>query len=310
MNTPGNTGPDVHENPTPPVGNKNAERARDLYLRLAEVTFRIQADDACSDGLERFRAAWSSAPQGSHLASDGQLVEILAFLDPTTELASARADDQVRAEGYDRSQAQWAIERAVLLSLAQRVKGLRRMMHAGAVMRAGKGYLFVGTSGAGKSSLCLEAVRRGYRYLSDECLVTDGTTVWGIPRAIQFDPPDALEPFPRWLASASLDFTTYASSSRDYRYLRPLHVPGIERTDETGSARDLTVVALHHGEVDSIKRLSGLEALTAILEAAFLPVVDVDLGRLAKGGGYSLTWSDPASALSLLETTSPECTVG
>jgi hypothetical protein len=58
-----------------------------------------------------------------------------------------------------------------LLSIAFQEIAARRGLfglHAGAVARAGAGYLLPGSSGSGKSSLCATLVRAGFGYLSDD----------------------------------------------------------------------------------------------------------------------------------------------
>jgi len=58
-----------------------------------------------------------------------------------------------------------------LLSIAfQEIAAHRGLfgLHAGAVARAGAGYLLPGSSGSGKSSLCATLVRAGFGYLSDD----------------------------------------------------------------------------------------------------------------------------------------------
>jgi hypothetical protein len=58
-----------------------------------------------------------------------------------------------------------------LLSIAfQEIAAHRGLfgLHAGAVARAGAGYLLPGSSGSGKSSLCATLVRAGFGYVSDD----------------------------------------------------------------------------------------------------------------------------------------------
>lgn len=277
-----------------------------LVLRLAGITFRISSDEACAEGLRRFEEAWSSAPRDPTNASTPNL-NVHAFLDGASNAVHVEVGSHIDTDGYRPEHAHWAIETAVFRALSRHVAPARRMMHAGSVTKNGRGFLFVGPSGAGKSSVCFSAVRRGYRYLSDESIVTDGRTAWGIPRAIQFDPPASHgAPFPKWLESAPLDYDLYSVLGADGGVIRPLFVPGLTHTDETCNAEDLIVVSLRRGGVDSIERRSAVQVLTALLEATFLPIVDVDFGRLAGRGGFALTWSDPDTALSLLEEATHE----
>jgi hypothetical protein len=51
----------------------------------------------------------------------------------------------------------------------------RRLVHAGAVSRAGRGALIVGSSGSGKSTLALACLRSGLEYLGDDYVVLTGS---------------------------------------------------------------------------------------------------------------------------------------
>lgn len=72
-------------------------------------------------------------------------------------------------------------------------------LHAGAVVRDGRGLVLCGGTGTGKSSLCLTLVHAGYRYLSDDFLLleVDGGAVRCVPlfRTFNIDPSWA-EQFP------------------------------------------------------------------------------------------------------------------
>jgi hypothetical protein len=65
-------------------------------------------------------------------------------------------------------------------------------IHAACLQFSGHGFLFVGESGAGKSSLAYACARRGWTYISDDAssLVRrhKGRTVLGNPRAFRFRP--------------------------------------------------------------------------------------------------------------------------
>ena len=60
------------------------------------------------------------------------------------------------------------------------------IVHAATVERNGRGYVFPGAPGSGKSTLCAALVCRGWRLLSDEMALislTDGL-LWPIPRPV------------------------------------------------------------------------------------------------------------------------------
>ncbi|MEM7500473.1 MAG: hypothetical protein AAF417_00460 [Pseudomonadota bacterium] len=75
---------------------------------------------------------------------------------------------------------EYEIERRLLRDLKHGV-----LLHAGAVTNGERTYIFSGQSGAGKSTITLDFVRRGYRYLTDEfvALSVDGAWLYPFPRA-------------------------------------------------------------------------------------------------------------------------------
>jgi hypothetical protein len=232
-------------------------------------------------------------------------LEVSVEKDPfSDEVVVVESNRQVREPlGCSVAFAHWGVEVALHRSVARNLPRDRVLLHAGCVKRGERAFLFVGDSGAGKSSHCLLAVQSGYSYMSDDGVVTDGVTLWGIPRAIQFDPPAQEVPFPQWLTEAPLDMITYAGDESGQPNGRPLFVPGRERTIDELSASDVTVVVLERGENESIQPLRAPEVLAHLINAAYYPPLTVDLGRLASGGGCKLTWSHPRASLSLLERT-------
>jgi hypothetical protein len=79
------------------------------------------------------------------------------------------------------------------------------LLHAACVVGPMGPLLLLGDSGAGKSTLARAAVARGYRYASDELTVCKDATVWGVPRAIQFDVVRVGDEHPAYLDGADLD---------------------------------------------------------------------------------------------------------
>ena len=68
------------------------------------------------------------------------------------------------------------------------------LLHAAALVRAGRALLLVGPSGVGKSTLCLALAARGASYLSDDCVALrrrgDTMVVRGLRRPIGIDDPE------------------------------------------------------------------------------------------------------------------------
>jgi len=65
-------------------------------------------------------------------------------------------------------------------------------IHAACLVKEGRGFLFVGDSGAGKSSLAYACARRGWTYVSDDCSAIirrrTGRVAVGNPRSFRFRP--------------------------------------------------------------------------------------------------------------------------
>jgi len=73
------------------------------------------------------------------------------------------------------------------------------ILHAGGVVLNDHLLLFVGESGAGKTSFTREALRSGGSYLSDDLLIVGGGSVRGLARTVQFDPLPRSNPVPDYL---------------------------------------------------------------------------------------------------------------
>ena len=149
--------------------------------------------------------------------------------------------------------------------------------------------------------MTMAALTRNYRFLCDDLAMTDGERVWGVPRAIQFDPPEKDVPFPKWLEDAPLDHQTYGPTGPEDEDWRPLYCPPEDVLLADIPASAVTVICLQRGEATHLTKISGAEALAEILHSAQPPERALDLGQLATGGGYHLVWREPAEALSVLE---------
>ena len=177
----------------------------------------------------------------------------------------------------------------------------RVLLHAACVQRGEHALVLAGRSGAGKSSLALEALRRGFEYFSDELTVTDGLQLWGIPRAVQFEPTDGTQPLPTWLRDVSLEHYRLRLHGGALGTL-PLLVPAEAQVGRAPvSARRARLVAIERAATTGLRSLSPLDALSMLHEAAFRPP-RVDLGALlGPGRAAALQWHDPGEALEALE---------
>ena len=174
------------------------------------------------------------------------------------------------------------------------------LLHAACLRKDAATVLLLGRSGAGKSSLSLCALRAGFEYFSDELAATDGALLWGVARAVQFEPVAiGAAPAP-WALDA--DSTRYRLRLADGRAgVVPLWCPPPTRVPPAPvPVEEAHVAVIAHGESDGIAPLDPLAALAALHEAAYQPP-RLDLGKLVRRGRcFELSWSDPERAIDLL----------
>lgn len=264
-----------------------------LTLFISDVQVEIATDLA--DVRDALAVVWNACAQ--------------PLLPPVrTARFEARADAGrylVRGEGTERSvelreDVLPVVEGALYAALPGWHEG-RALLHAACVQRGAIALVLAGRSGAGKSSLALEALRRGFDYFSDELTVTDGARLWGVPRAVQFEPTDGARALPPWLRDVSLEPYRLRLHGGALGRL-PLHVPPPARiAREPVAARSARIVAIERGATTDLRPLEPLPALSLLHEAAFR-APPVDLGALiGRGRAALLRWHEPGPALDALE---------
>jgi hypothetical protein len=89
------------------------------------------------------------------------------------------------ARGVERAVDLFAVlEGAFLADLIRLLGKEADVLHAAALADGDRATVFLGAPDAGKSTLCVELVREGLVYLSDELVVLDGDQVVALPRPI------------------------------------------------------------------------------------------------------------------------------
>jgi hypothetical protein len=173
------------------------------------------------------------------------------------------------------------------------------LLHAGLVELGGVWILFAGDSDRGKSSLTLEAVRRGGRYFTDELVVADASRVWAICRTPVFNPGPVDLPLPSWLEGADRESFAYTIHGR--RHARPLFsVPRTQWARAPISTRDVVVVRIDPRGPDRVAPIKGAEALATLLDATLTREYR-PLGPLASDRrAFAITWTSPSAAIDLL----------
>jgi hypothetical protein len=212
---------------------------------------------------------------------------------------SITGDDQVLCNPELREDVLPLLESAIYRAIPA-WHDLQVLLHAACVRRGPTSLLLLGRSGAGKSSLALAAVRRGFEYYSDEITITDGMRVWGVPRAIQFEPiADGGQP-PPWAPEVDLQHY-HLRLPGGRRATLPFWLPPADQIPTApAAANQLCVYAVERGPATLLEPCSPIEALALLHEAAFRPP-SLDLGRLVRPGRCGrLSWRDPESAIDLL----------
>jgi hypothetical protein len=169
-----------------------------------------------------------------------------------------------------------------------------------ALVSDGATVVFSGPSGAGKSSLALAAVRRGWKYFSDEFVVTDGQRVWGWPRAIRFDPTEPGTPCPDYLR----DLDTDDDAVESQQDVAPPYyaVAGDALQRAACSAREVRFVSVERGTHTTLSHVSTSVGLKYWTEAAFFEPT-MSLGSLVGlGRTWRASWRHPEELIDMIAT--------
>lgn len=191
-------------------------------------------------------------------------------------------------------------------------------LHAAALVApTGAPLLLLGASGAGKSTLARALVDQGWAYLGDDLAFFDGVRLWGLPRAIQFNPIARDETPAPLLAGCDLHSCVYhAADGRTV--ILPLAPVADERLADgpaPASEARLVLLSAPAAAVAGPRRAGAvlepcapLDALAALHEAIVAPQSDsaLDLGLLIhRARCHRLAWRDPTRAAILLAGSAP-----
>jgi hypothetical protein len=173
------------------------------------------------------------------------------------------------------------------------------VFHAAALVSDDATVVFSGPSGAGKSSLALAAVRRGWKYFSDEFVVTDGELLWGWPRAIRFDPPEPGARRPDYLVDLDEDgnAVTSAQDAAPPYFAVPEH--GLQRV--ACPAREVRFVSIAHASQTSLAPVPTGVGLKYWTEASFFRPA-LSFGALVgEDRAWRASWRNPDELLDSIE---------
>lgn len=210
----------------------------------------------------------------------------------------ARAGEALQPVG-DAADLLYALEHALTLDLQRRRPDLL-FLHAAALVRRGRAYLFAAASGAGKSTLAWSLLHRGWSYLSDELAPVDPASlcVWPYPHALCLKAPPPGDDLP----SATL------------RLGRTMHVPvdALPAAHERARVRLGGVFLLQRaptGEPPRVRALGASEAAARLyvhaLNALAHPCAGLDatLRIAASVPCHLLSAAAPAATCDLIDAT-------
>ncbi len=205
-------------------------------------------------------------------------------------------DGELLEQCADASQLLPTVE-VTIYNLLHSIHDKLTVIHSAALQRGGSTLMLVGQSGAGKSSLALEAFRQGWTYRTDEITVTDGHQLWGIARAIQFEPKPVGTSLPPLLAKADTESCQWLDQELGL-LCQPLHeVPAIDLPP--AALEDVTLVFLHSGHATELTPVNGVEALLRLHQGCFGHPLH-DLGALA-ARAWTLGWTESSRALQQIQ---------
>lgn len=179
-------------------------------------------------------------------------------------------------------------------------------IHGAAVTRNGVGTVLVGQAGAGKSSITLSMIYRGFSYSSDDVVLIERES-------------GLIYPFPRLINLRRSSLTEIRGLSQDYAKLKYGDVFGdsrwfLDRSDRTASPfpfRNLVILD-RRSEVAELSRLAGSSAILELLPHVVYPVnpyLDLTKGPrslallsvlISKVSAYRLAPAAPAATVDLL----------
>jgi hypothetical protein len=275
----------------------------ELSLFISEVEARVHCP--LPDAMAALSELWAGCRVPMVPATSRVRIEV-GWVDGDRE-CSILLDGQLVAVAEQPADVVPLIESALYKALhAQKQK--RAILHAACVVIPGcdESLLFVGPSGAGKSSMALAAVERGYRYVTDELTVTDGERLWGVTRAIQFEPVHASHALPPRLAASDLGLYAVRMGGLGDQIEAlgavPVRVPvAHELVLHALPVRATRIVRIERGTNNKCEVLSPLDALSELHEASFEPPA-FSLGTMVgRGRAFRLVWRDPSEGLALLE---------
>ena len=257
---------------------------------------RVGVRSSCAKTSRYLRRHWSAAKWP--LVQPGPSCEIEVISDASPRIL---VDGEVVWSGGVAEDLVAGFEQLLYRVALARHKRRFAVFHAAALVSDGATFVFSGPSGSGKSSLALTAVRHGWKYFSDEFVVTDGRRVWGWPRAIRFDPPKRGAQCPDYLLGLDDDEDAAETPSDTVTPYYPVAAEALQRA--ACDAHEVRFVRIERAARTTLRPLSPAAGLKHWTEASFFEPT-MSLGALVgPGRTWSASWRHPEELIDLIERT-------
>lgn len=166
----------------------------------AQPDVRVRFGPAAGGRARQAKCGMAALGMGLHFDSDslywenefGFAVEVTPTRDEGFEVEAyhfdleRETDPDLRARNHQRAM-RWALHFPLFRLLAAR-RGMA-LVHASALARDGRALVFCGLNKVGKSTLAAYLARQpGYRFMTDNFLLADGTAVYGFPETLRLAP--------------------------------------------------------------------------------------------------------------------------
>lgn len=250
----------------------------------------VQVDLFCTDAatVKGLSAVWGNADHPVVPTSERKVIR--------TVDGCVWCDDRLMAEYRDPS-AQLPTTELVINRLLMEWHRHLTAFHAALISQGDRAFMLIGPSGSGKSSLALQAVDSGWTFHSDELAVTDGSLVWGVRRAVQFDATEQHQPLPPHMSGADRDSYQWQDAQLGTLAQPIVSVPGRALPCLLALT---SPVFLKRSKTDLLTAIDSASALQQLYESSFGPPKH-DLGVVA-GQAWTLQWHEPVKAIQCLQT--------
>lgn len=191
----------------------------------------------------------------------------------------------------------WSVDGYLLREFPRRL-GHLVSLHAAAVVWGPFVILFVAQSGGGKSTMTLQALRNGARYLTDDACFVSRRRMWGYARAIRFEAMECSVRMPSYVDEFDTSLLSFEQDGR--RLVMPIWC-GAYSVEREISLEDfsMVVVGVTRSDRDEVVPSDRVRRLSLLYSASILSH-RVYGGEIDRGPTFELMWRDPQVAWSQL----------